>query len=268
MNEFFLDDCGISYRMNEFFVSKKSIVFIHGITGSCSAWFEYERVLQDKYNILTLDLRGHGMSRKYKYVEDYSIERCALDIVEVLKRTKFEKFSIVSHSFGTIIAVELLAILKGRVEAAIFLSPAYDIKSAKSRRLIPVLKLAAAIFRVLPFSSSSRGRTDYSKFRNTGDWNVLRMFADIQNTTLRTHLFCLIQIFQYDQKGKWDCLVPTLVFHGRKDHLIPIEHTLKLKMLNPSIKLILLERADHILILNNTVEISHAIFQFVSEGHC
>ena len=266
MKEFFLTGRAIFYRMNDFRADRRSIVFIHGVTGSCSAWFEYEEFFKDKYNLLTLDLRGHGCSFKRKELDDYAVEQCAEDVSEILKQASFGQFIIVSHSFGTLVAIELLQVHGNRVEAAIFLSPAYNLQDAKSKSMVPILKLATAVFRVFPFSSAVRGRTDYSRFRNTGDWNLRRMFADIRNTSLRAHLFCLMQIYRYDQSNKWTLPVPVLVIHGLKDTLIPVEHARWLKAARPLVKLIILERGDHIIILNNAAEICRAISEFIFES--
>jgi|SRR5579863_7334493 len=264
IREFFLEEWGISYRMNEFCADKKSIVFIHGVTGSCSAWFRYEEAFQDNFNLLTFDLRGHGKSRKYGCIEDYSVERCAEDIIRLLNHTNFENFSIVSHSFGTLIGVELLAKLGGRVDAAIFLCPAYGLNASGRRFLLPILDRLAAIFGMVRFSIAGRRRTDYSRFEDTGDWNIVRMFADIRNTTFHVHVFCLRQIYQYDQSDKWEFVVPTLVIHGRNDTLIPVEVAIRLQALKPSIKLIVLDGADHILILNQAKLICREILNFLS----
>src|ERR1700694_737838 len=120
MKEYFLAKRGISYRMGEFRPDRKSILFIHGVTGSCSAWFEYEKIFEDTYNLLTLDLRGHGCSIKRKQLNDYTVEKFADHISEILKQTSFDRFIIVSHSFGTLVAIELLQVHRNRVEAAIF----------------------------------------------------------------------------------------------------------------------------------------------------
>jgi pimeloyl-ACP methyl ester carboxylesterase len=189
-----------------------------------------------------------------------------MEVVEVLRQTQLKRILLVGHSFGTLVAVELLKVLDEKIEAVIFLSPAYDIANAKSKRFMPLLNLAVSCFRVLPYSSFVRGRTDYTRYKDTGDWNLRRMFADIRNTTLRVHAFFLQQIYRYDQRDKWDNLIPTMVIHGTRDTLIPVDQALRLTAARPSIKLVLLENADHILILNNVVEVSRAIREFIGES--
>jgi pimeloyl-ACP methyl ester carboxylesterase len=39
------------------------VTFVHGAGGSSSIWFKQIRDFQKQYNVLLLDLRGHGESK-------------------------------------------------------------------------------------------------------------------------------------------------------------------------------------------------------------
>jgi hypothetical protein len=56
-----------------------------------SAWFKCEKRLEHLCNILTLDLRGHGQSMKYKPYVDYDITNIAQDIYEIVNSLKLQK---------------------------------------------------------------------------------------------------------------------------------------------------------------------------------
>ena len=43
--------------------AKKWVTFVHGAGGSSSIWFKQIRVFKNEYNVLVLDLRGHGNSK-------------------------------------------------------------------------------------------------------------------------------------------------------------------------------------------------------------
>jgi hypothetical protein len=55
-----------------------------------SACFKYEKRLEDLYNILTRDLRGHGQSMKYKNYADYEITNFAQDIYVIVYYLKLQ----------------------------------------------------------------------------------------------------------------------------------------------------------------------------------
>ena len=64
MKEYYFDNDKIYYRTNEFKADRLILVFIHGVSGSSSSWWTYEKIFENKYNILTYDIRGHGKSKK------------------------------------------------------------------------------------------------------------------------------------------------------------------------------------------------------------
>lgn len=264
MNEFYFETRGISYRANRFDAARTTIVFVHGLTGSCSAWYDYENIFQETHNIVSVDIRGHGRSAKYKALEEYTVDKFADDISRLLCHLEIEQFILVAHSFGTLIALELASRPMSGVQALVLLSPAYDVQSIRSKISIPILRIAAALIRLYPFLAPIRGRTDYSKYKQTGDFNFWRGWADIRNTSLRVHVFCLLQIYLFDQASKWGRLsLPIMVVHGRKDRIIPVVQAERMKADLPDIQLTIRDQSDHILILNDVPDVAAAITSFL-----
>ncbi len=82
------------------------VTFIHGAGGSSSIWYKQVREFKNHFNVLLLDLRGHGDSQpgirdafNSKYTFDYITE----DIVEVLDHLHIEKSHFVGISLGTVL---------------------------------------------------------------------------------------------------------------------------------------------------------------------
>lgn len=51
------------------------VTFIHDAGGSSNIWFKQLRAFKEKYNILLIDLRGHGLSKNlYAEWKNYSFE--------------------------------------------------------------------------------------------------------------------------------------------------------------------------------------------------
>jgi pimeloyl-ACP methyl ester carboxylesterase len=85
---------------------KEWVVFVHGAGGSSSIWFKQIKDFRKHFNVLLLDLRGHGKSKHFiqKYMEeDYTFDDISKDILEVLDHLKIEKAHFVGISLGTII---------------------------------------------------------------------------------------------------------------------------------------------------------------------
>lgn len=265
MKESYFSKNNIYYRMNEVQSGRPSLVFIHGLSGSSSAWLEYEKKFGKKYNLLSLDIRGHGKSVKLGNYEDYEIEKFSRDIYDLVTYLNIEKPILVSHSFGTFIALEFLVKYQNLLASAVFLSPGFCARNRGLAKIIePLLEPFVKIFGLIPNSSKIGGHIDYSKYKNTGDWNIRRMFADIRNTGLRVFLYCVKQSYKFDRKGFLGSInIPVLIVHGKNDTIFPVKNSVIMAEKISNSKLILLENADHIIALNNFTEISEAIENFI-----
>ncbi|MGH7249431.1 MAG: alpha/beta fold hydrolase [Minisyncoccia bacterium] len=224
MQEYFYKDI-VYYRKNEFRPDRLTIVFVHGVSGSSSAWWPFEKILQNKYNILTYDIRGHGMSKKYPRYEDYEVKNFAKDLQDLLSFLHVSKFILLSSSFGTLIAREYLKQNRDKVLALIFTSTEEYEKGALLLKIVrPLLKILTGLLKLLPFNPKPRGHVDYSKIKNS-DWSIQRNYADMRNTGLHAHLYTLRQSFLPEQEYDLaEINVPTLIIHGEKDSLVPIKN--------------------------------------------
>lgn len=101
---------------------KDWVVFIHGAGGSSSIWFSQLRDFKKHFNVLLIDLRGHGKSKdllqKY-YEEDYSFEFISQDVIDVLDHLEIDKAHFIGVSLGTIIIRTIGEIAPERVKSAV-----------------------------------------------------------------------------------------------------------------------------------------------------
>lgn len=256
---------GIYYRINDFGNRKQTIVFIHGLSGSSSAWLEYEKKFTADYNLVAPDLRGHGKSKKFKNYGDYKIDNFVDDIEEILQELKVGKFILVSHSFGAIIALALIKRRKEDITKAVFLAPVFNASKIKwvwiVRLLISWSIPFIGFFKFKPFPGR---HINYSKYTPARDWDFRRITTDIANTTLRAYLFSSRQTYGFDgEKYLREISMPALIIHGKKDTIVPAEKSLEAAKQIKSCKIILLENANHILILNNQAEVAGIIGDFL-----
>ena len=85
--------------------SKKWVTFIHGAGGSSSIWFRQIRAFKAEFNVLLIDLRGHGNSKitsKDNTKQEYTFDFITNDIVEVLQHLQITKSHFIGISMGTI----------------------------------------------------------------------------------------------------------------------------------------------------------------------
>lgn len=266
MNERFFEERGIYYRVSELQSERKTLLFVHGLSGSSSAWVEYERHFEDSYNIVTLDLRGHGRSRKYLFHGSYEPELIVDDIFALLQHLSIDRCIIIGHSFGTLLSLFALRQNPHMFSAAVFLSPTFGASRAWWIRFARLLASAYSVSSLfLPFSEKGRGHVDYAALGPTGDWSPRRIMKDIRNTTLRVYVFCMTHIYKYDVAEWWRGLrIPVLIIHGKLDTVIPAANAVVLSREIPRATLLLLNDANHILPLNNFGAVYEELKRFLS----
>ena len=266
MKEFYLKE-EIYHRINEFKKDRLTLVFIHGLTGSSSAWIPYEKIFEDKYNILTYDIRGHGKSKKYPRYEDYEIKKFAEDLHSLILHLNISKFILISHSFGTLIAAEYLKLHPEKVLANIFLSPIFGSEKGLTAKILRLILKPAKIFNLLSFNPKPGRHIDYSNFLNTTDWDIKRFYADIPNTTLRVHSYCLKQSLIPQQEyfpGKFN--IPILTVHGTKDTLAKAENSVIFSRKIKNCELVLIQNANHFFMLNDIKGTSSILESFIEKN--
>lgn len=268
MQEYYLDNDRIYYRKNEFKPDRPTLVFVHGVSGSSSAWLSYEPIFENKYNLLIYDIRGHGMSKKYPHYSDYKIENYADDLDTLVKYLQIKKFILITNSFGGLIALEYLKLHKEKVLINIFTSPEIFLNEGFVAKVIrPIFWLITQIVSILPFNQKPRGHVDYSKYINVSEWDIGRNWADMRNTGLRAHMYTLRHSFQKKQEYDLQKIqVPTLIIHGERDGMVPIKNVLRLKEKIRGAEMVIVPKATHDSARNNAKEMAEAIESFLERN--
>jgi pimeloyl-ACP methyl ester carboxylesterase len=265
MTEGFFESRGIAYRTNDFKEGRPTLVFIHGLSGSCSAWYPYEEKFEKKYNLLTFDLRGHGLSKRWLKLGDYVIAASVADIEALMKHTGIERATIVGHSLGTSIALAFFEQYRARVTSLILLAPTMGLHNLlRVRATRPFIAGATALLHLMPASIRAGTRIDYKNYPNTRDFDVRRMFTDIKNTGLHVYFYFLQHLYARADDNAGDAIsVPLLVVHGEQDSYVPVSFARRFALSVPHATIVALADANHILVLNNVDEVSQAIEHFL-----
>ncbi len=96
----------LNYTIYNHSTSIEWVTFVHGAGGSSSIWFKQVREFRKHFNVLLLDLRGHGNSKpalKDAFNSKYTFDSITDDIVEVINAEKIEKSHFIGISLGTIL---------------------------------------------------------------------------------------------------------------------------------------------------------------------
>jgi pimeloyl-ACP methyl ester carboxylesterase len=101
--------------------SREWVVFVHGAGGSSSIWFNQIRDFKKHFNVLLLDLRGHGKSKDFSdlHKRKYTFRQISEDILEVLDYLRIQAAHFVGISLGTIIIRTIGEIAPQRIRSMI-----------------------------------------------------------------------------------------------------------------------------------------------------
>ncbi len=98
------------------------VTFVHGAGGSSSIWYKQVREFKKHFNVLLLDLRGHGDSKpglKDAFNDKYTFDYITDDIVEVIDYLHIEKSHFVGISLGTVLIRNLAEKYPARVQSMV-----------------------------------------------------------------------------------------------------------------------------------------------------
>ncbi len=83
------------------------LVLLHGFTGSSLSWATLAETLASQYDIISIDLLGHGKSECPQQPVRYSIQHAASDVLAIVERLDLQTISLLGYSMGGRLALYL-----------------------------------------------------------------------------------------------------------------------------------------------------------------
>jgi pimeloyl-ACP methyl ester carboxylesterase len=222
----------LAYRMEG---RGQTILFIHGIAGTSSTWIDAMERLAVRYRVLAPDLLGHGESDKP--TGDYSLGAHASFLRDLLCSLEIGRASIVGHSFGGGIALQLSYQHPEVCERMVLVSSGglgSEVNAALRLLAVPGAELVIPL--IAPSFVRRRGDALLAWMRDRGIrsprihevWQAYSSLADPD--TRRAFVRELRSVVEY--RGQFvsasDRLHlaahPTLIVWGDRDTMIPVSH--------------------------------------------
>ena len=198
------------------------VVFVHGAGGSSSIWFKQIRYFRQYFNVLLMDLRGHGNSQfkiKDSLVDKYTFNMISQDIIEVLDDHKIPKAHFVGISLGTILIRNIAEAHPERVKSMILGGAIMkmDLRSRFLMRLGNVTKsMVPYILLYKLFSFIIMPRKNHKKSRSlfVNEAKKLCQKEFIRWFRLTADINPLLKLFRQKQID-----IPSFYIMGEQDHL-------------------------------------------------
>ncbi|MBM6618052.1 2-succinyl-6-hydroxy-2,4-cyclohexadiene-1-carboxylate synthase [Bacillus suaedaesalsae] len=122
-------------------------LLLHGFTGCKENWNNLQTLLSAQYQVITVDLIGHGKTDSPKDIERYKIESVCEDLKSLLVELNLKKVHILGYSMGGRVALAFACIYPEFVQSLTLesSSPGIQNEEDKKNRVSADEKLATKI---------------------------------------------------------------------------------------------------------------------------
>ncbi len=251
--------------------SRPTLVLLHGFLSSTFSYRKLIPYLTNHFNVIALDLPPFGQSGKiYRYT--YSFENIAQSIVHFLRKKGLTSFTIIGHSMGGQIALQLTKNHPDLIERAILLCssgylPGYS-RKMKALSYMPFFSLGVRYHLAKSGLEKNLENVVYNKkliddaMRHgylqpfTTGWQIFRalgrMVRDKQDDLVGDELKTIHK--------------PCLLIWGREDQVVPLNIGERLASDLPRSELVVLDKAGHLLPEERPETVSQLIQDFFKKS--
>lgn len=261
---------GIDIYYEEYHRNKSypTLVLLHGFLSSSFSYRKLIPYLTNDYNIISMDIPPFGQSGKiYRYT--YSFENIVQSIVHLLEKKGLRSFTIIGHSMGGQIALQLTKTRPDLIERAILLassgySPSFS-RKIKALSYVPFFSLGVKYHLAKSGLEKSLQNVVYNQALiddTMRDGYVqpfttgLPIFRALGRMVRDKQVDLLAEDLQTIQK-------PCLLIWGREDRVVPLKVGERLTADLPQSQLIILEQTGHLLPEEEPEKVSHLIKDFL-----
>ena len=76
------------------------LLLLHGFTGNADTWSFLVPMLRESYQLIMVDIIGHGQTDSPKEVGAYEMEQAASDLVSILEKLEVSTAHVLGYSMG------------------------------------------------------------------------------------------------------------------------------------------------------------------------
>lgn len=257
----------INYSIYKNSISKEWVTFVHGAGGSSSIWYKQIRDYKKHFNVLLLDLRGHGRSKysfKNVFQVRYTFSFIANDIIKVLKTEKIKSSHFIGISLGTILIRHIAEyyqkmvksmILGGAVMKLNFRSQFLMKIGSVFKSVVPyiwIYKLLAFI--IMPYKNHKESRILFiNEAKKLYQKEFIRWFK------LTSEVNPLLKLFRQVELS-----IPTLYVMGSEDYMF-LESIKILSKEHKNSKLLVVPNCGHVVNVEQPIFFNNKTIDFLND---
>lgn len=247
--------------------AKEWVTFIHGAGGSSAIWYKQVREFERHYNVLLIDLRGHGRSKStlLKPLKRYSFDKISNDVLEVLDHLSINRTHFVGISLGTIVIREIAERAPERVQSMIMGGAIMKLNTRGQvlMRLGVVLKSVVpylVLYKLFAFIIMPRANHREARLLFVREAKKLAQKEFQRWFTLASEINPLLSMFRLRDIG-----VPTLYIMGEEDHMF-LPSIRKLAESHQTSKLFVIPACGHVVNLEQPTVFNQRAIAFLKQA--
>ncbi|UOB78537.1 2-succinyl-6-hydroxy-2,4-cyclohexadiene-1-carboxylate synthase [Bacillus sp. ZJS3] len=124
---------GVSYEY-EVVGSGEPLLLLHGFTGSMETWRSFVPSWSEQFQVILVDIVGHGKTESPEDVTHYDIRNVALQMKELLDYLHIEKAHILGYSMGGRLAITMACLYPEYVRSLLLENCTAGLKSEDERK--------------------------------------------------------------------------------------------------------------------------------------
>ncbi len=239
------------------------VVLLNGLSQSTASWGFLTPLLKEKYTVVLMDFVFQGSSDKDGEWRDF--DQHAEDVISVLDAHGILKASLIGLSYGSIVAQHVGVLFPGRIEKLILLStfahktPYYEAIELSWKRSLEIGGYGLLLDVMLPYVLS-----DHYFNNPIIPIELLKSMRKdvVEAKALEKLMTATLHMNDY-RKELHKIKASTLVIHGGKDMLFPIELGRAVSDHINDSKFVVLSDAGHTLNLEDVPQVVNLIKEFI-----
>lgn len=256
----------LNYKIHKIDDTKPWVTLVHGAGGSSAIWYKQIKAFSRHYNVLLIDLRGHGESKNIilkNFKKKYTFQAVSQDVIDVLDYEKIQKSHFAGVSLGTIIIRQIAEDHPHRVESMIMCGAIMKL-NIKSRVL---MKIGIIFKSLLPYIVLYRffafiilPKKNHKNSRNLFIREAQKLYRKefLRWFKLTAEINPLLRLFR-----SIEIPIPTLYLMGEEDHIFLPTIKQLVKNNNVYSKLVVVQDCGHVVNVEKPKEFNSTVIKFI-----